>query len=164
VPAAGKPAKTPVTVRNAGLDDIETVVQFNALLAAESEGLTLDPETLRAGVQALLSDPAKGRYYIAERDGEVAGQLMVTYEWSDWRNGLFFWIQSVYVEPRHRRSGVFTALYRHVEREASTPGHAGLRLYVHEHNHLARETYTRLGMVPPGYFVLETPDALRSGT
>ena len=93
--------------------------------------------------------------------GEVAGQLMITYEWSDWRNGMFIWIQSVYVRAENRRKGVFKALYDHVIELASSPGYCGVRLYVHDGNTSARETYLRLGMVEPGYTVLETPDELK---
>jgi len=151
---------TAITVRDATLDDLETIVRFNGELARESEGIRLDRATLRAGVRALLDDAAKGRYFIAERAGEVAGQLMTTYEWSDWRNGLFLWIQSVYVAPEQRRAGVFRSLYRHVERLALGPGHCGLRLYVHDHNDGAKATYRRLGMVDGSYSVLQTPDRL----
>ncbi|MCZ6794871.1 MAG: GNAT family N-acetyltransferase [Planctomycetota bacterium] len=153
--------RDPVTIREARPRDLETVVRFNRALAEESEGLRLDLETLRRGVQAVLDDGSKGRYFLALRDGEVVGQLMTTFEWSDWRSGMFLWIQSVYVERPHRRRGVFTALYRHVEQLASRPGYCGLRLYVHGENGTAEATYRRLGMVSPDYHVLETPDDLR---
>jgi ribosomal protein S18 acetylase RimI-like enzyme len=136
-------------------------VRFNQRLAAESEDLELDEALLRPGVEALLADPTKGRYYLASIDGEVVGQLMTTFEWSDWRNGMFLWIQSVYVEAAHRKAGVFKELYRHVERLGSRPGHCGVRLYVHRSNDRARGIYERLGMVDHGYSVLETPDQLR---
>jgi GNAT superfamily N-acetyltransferase len=157
-----------ITIREATLDDLETLVEFNVLMAAETENLKLDVATVSGGARAVLEDPSKGAYYLAERandSGErvVAGQLMITYEWSDWRNGLFLWIQSVFVAEGHRRQGVFRALYRHIEERAASPGHCGVRLYVHDHNDDAEETYLRLGMVSPGYRVLETPDALRDG-
>ena len=166
-----------ITIREARPGDLDVIVRFNIALASESEGIRLEPRTIEAGVRAALADPAKGRYYLAEVDepadgrrgveptGEpdrrTVGQLMTTFEWSDWRNGMFLWIQSVYVERDWRRRGVFRALYRHVERLSRGPGMCGLRLYVHDHNRAARDTYRRLGMVPPGYSVLETPDALR---
>ncbi|MCZ6602962.1 MAG: GNAT family N-acetyltransferase [Planctomycetota bacterium] len=148
-------------IREGSLQDLETIVAFNAALAEESEGLTPDRSTLTEGVKALLEDPAKGRYYLAEVDGSVVGQLAVTFEWSDWRNGMFLWLQSVYIAAEHRRKGVFTSLYRHVEQLASRPGYCGIRLYVHDENETARATYLRRGMVSSGYEVLETPDALK---
>jgi GNAT superfamily N-acetyltransferase len=152
---------TEVTIRDASMDDHAFLVRFNIDLALESENIHLDPETVSAGTRALLEDPSKGRYFVAERDGAIIGQVATTFEWSDWRNGMFLWIQSVFVVPEHRKSGAFRALYRHVEELSRAPGMCGIRLYVHEHNDDASATYKRLGMVPPGYSVLETPDRLR---
>jgi len=152
---------TEIAIRNATIDDLEHVVRYNVDLAFETEDIRLDPDTVSKGVRALLEDPSKGRYFIAERDGVAIGQLATTFEWSDWRNGMFLWIQSVFVEVSQRKSGVFRALYRHVEELSRAPGMCGLRLYVHEHNAAAAATYQRLGMVSPGYSVLETPDPLR---
>src|SRR4051812_31390554 len=103
-----------LTVRTAVAGDQAVVVEFNRLLAQESEGKTLEPTVLAAGVAALLADPHKGRYFLAEEDGRVLGQVGLTFEWSDWRNGWMWWIQSVYVRPEARRRGVFRALFRHV--------------------------------------------------
>lgn len=155
-----------ISVRPASLDDLETIVDFSACLAHESEEIELDRSTVSAGVHAVLDDLSKGRYFIAQVSvnggtGEVAGQLLITYEWSDWRNGMFIWIQSVYVEVAYRRKGVFTALYSHVADLAQSPGYCGVRLYVHDHNASARQTYANLGMVDAGYRVLETPDELK---
>ena len=145
-----------IAIRPARPSDHETIVDFNARLAAETEDRALDPATLRAGVGRVLAEPALGRYFIAERAGAVAGQLMITYEWSDWRNGLFWWLQSVYVPAAQRRQGVFRALYRHVETAArAEPGCCGLRLYVDERNQAAQDVYRALGMVPAGYRMLE---------
>ncbi len=152
---------TDITVRDTTIDDLATLAQFNIDLALESENLHLDPSTVSSGVRALLEDPSKGRYFVAERDGAVIGQLATTFEWSDWRNGMFLWIQSVFIAPEHRKKGVFRTLYRHVEELSCAPGMCGVRLYVHEHNAGASETYKRLVMVSPGYSVLETPDRLR---
>jgi ribosomal protein S18 acetylase RimI-like enzyme len=146
----------PVTVRRAGAADADTIVDFNCLLAEESEGKTLERALLLPGVRAGLLDDMKIRYYVAEDAGRVVGQMGTTLEWSDWRNGWFWWIQSVYVRPEARRRGVFRALYEHVLRAAQAdPQVIGLRLYVEEENRAAQQTYERLGMEKTGYFVLE---------
>jgi GNAT superfamily N-acetyltransferase len=93
-------------IRPARPEDVDLIVRFNRAMARETEGRDLEEATIAAGVEALLADPSKGRYFLAERRAEVAGQLMVTPEWSDWRNGPVWWIQSVYVAPAHRRRGV----------------------------------------------------------
>ncbi|QDU19640.1 GNAT family N-acetyltransferase [Urbifossiella limnaea] len=146
----------PVTLRRGTTADAAVVCEFNAALARESEGRDLDPAVLAAGVRAALADPAKGVYTIAERGGEVVGQLMLTYEWSDWRNGWFWWVQSVYVRPDARRGGVFRALFADVlTRAAADPGVIGVRLYMEHANARARATYQSLGMVEAGYEVFE---------
>ena len=110
-------------IRAASQDDAERIAEFNTAIARETESRELQPAVVREGVLAVLNRPELGRYLIAEQDGEVVGQLMLTYEWSDWRNGSFWWIQSVYVRPDQRRNGVFRALYRQVEELArATPG------------------------------------------
>jgi len=148
--------KNEIAIRPATLDDIEFLVSGNARLAEESENLSLDLDRLRAGIEALLEDPSRGFYLIAERDYTRAGQMMITFEWSDWRNGVFWWIQSVYTVPEFRRRGVFRGLYRHAEELAKLQGNVcGLRLYVEESNHRAHETYRRCGMKGTGYKVLE---------
>ena len=120
-----------VTVRRATPADEDAVVRFNAALAAQSEGKALHEPTLRAGVRAGLADPHKGFYTVAERGGEVVGQVLVTFEWSDWRNGWYWWVQSVYVRPDARRAGVFRALFDHLRAAAAAdPTVIGLRLYV----------------------------------
>lgn len=144
-------------IRDATQADLEFIIAANAALAAESEDQALDPALLYPGVQAVLDDPALGRYYLAEIDGRPVGQLMTTFEWSDWRNGVFLWIQSVYVMPAHRGAGVFRALYRHLAGLASQDGRiCGIRLYVARHNVRAREVYTLLGMHVSNYQVMET--------
>lgn len=143
-------------VRPATPDDWRHVVDFNIRLALESEHLQLDPAVLTAGVHAALADPVKARYFLACRGAEVVGQLMHTYEWSDWRNGTFWWFQSVYVQPSARRAGVFRALYRCIEQLAEAdPGVCGLRLYVERDNERAQATYRRCGMQDAGYMVME---------
>lgn len=126
-------------------------------MAKETEGKTLDANLIGPGVAALLADTTKGRYWVAEVGEEIIGQLMVTYEWSDWRNGNIWWIQSVYVHPDWRRGGVFSTLYQHVESLAVAEPHViGLRLYVEESNKRAQQTYEALGMVHPSYLVMES--------
>jgi ribosomal protein S18 acetylase RimI-like enzyme len=146
----------PLPIRRAVPSDAPVVAEFNRLLAEESEGKALDPALLAAGVAAGLADPRKSIYFLAEEDGIMVGQMMYTTEWSDWRNGWFWWIQSVYVRPEARRRGVFRALFEHVAAAArENPEVIGLRLYVEGENHIARETYQRLGLEPTGYLVLE---------
>jgi GNAT superfamily N-acetyltransferase len=146
----------PLNIRQAGPADTAIVVEFNRLLAEETEGKKLDPGQLEPGVAAVFADPNKGLYFVAEEDGRVLGQIGLTFEFSDWRNGWFWWIQSVYVRPEARRRGVFRALYGHVEQLAQQDTSVvGLRLYVEESNRTAHETYFNLGMTRTGYFVLE---------
>ena len=133
-------------IRRAEPADLETVVDFNARLAEESEGLQLDRGRLRAGVGAVLADESRGFYLLAESDGHALGQLALTFEWSDWRNGMFWWLQSVYVRPEFRRQGVLRSLYEHVLHLAAENGVCGVRLYVEKGNVSAQEAYRRLGL------------------
>ena len=143
-------------IRDARLPDSTSIAHHNSLMAEETEGRPLLPEVVGPGVERLLRDPQKGRYWVAVAGAEVIGQIMVTYEWSDWRNGTLWWIQSVYVRPESRRQGVFSALYRHVELLArETDDVRGLRLYVEDNNVQAQKTYEALGMVNPHYRVME---------
>ncbi len=135
--------------------DGAVIARFNSLMAEETEGRPLQPELIGPGVLSLLEDADKGRYWVTETDGEVIGQIMVTYEWSDWRNATLWWIQSVYVHPDHRRCGVFTRMYRHVEAAARENNAGGLRLYVEHNNESAQKTYRALGMVSPNYQIME---------
>ncbi len=144
------------TIRTATPADLETLACWAEAMALETEGKMLDPATLRAGIAAGLADPRKARYFVAERGGSPVGTLMLTTEWSDWRDGWWWWIQSVYVAPDARRHGVFRALYAHVEAEArATPGVCGLRLYVENDNARAQATYAALGMRDAHYRVFE---------
>jgi len=148
---------TSITIREARADDWPTIVEFNSRLARETESLALDGPTLEAGVKAALADSAKARYFVAcAADGQIVGQIMHTYEWSDWRNGDIWWLQSVFVQPDFRSQGIFRLLYDHVANRAQAdPGVVGLRLYVEEHNERARAVYERLGLKTAGYGVME---------
>jgi len=136
-----------INIRDAKPDDVEKITRFNVFLASESESRQLDATVARRGVESVLAD---------DRVGRVVGQMMITFEFSDWRDGMFWWIQSVYVTADARRQGVFRALFEHVSqlsRDAESV--CGLRLYVEQDNHAAHATYEKLGMVTTGYCVRE---------
>lgn len=144
-------------IRKARLADAPVIADFNTRLAWETEKLKLTPKTIRLGVRAVLKDAGKGTYFVAEIDGAVIGQLLITYEWSDWRNGNFWWIQSVYVATEYRQAGVFRRLFAHVQKLAqSRPDVCGLRLYVEKHNQRAQRAYAKLGMAKTHYEIFET--------
>jgi GNAT superfamily N-acetyltransferase len=153
-------------IRAATASDAGLLAQWAQAMALETEHKQLDAQTVHAGVAAGIADPARARYFIAMHDAPLAGRetignavgtLMLTREWSDWRNGDWWWIQSVYVAPPARRQGVFAALYRHVEQLArDTPGVIGLRLYVERNNAAAQRTYAALGMQDAGYALYES--------
>lgn len=125
-------------------------------LAHETEGIELDATRVRAGVEALLRDANKGIYYLAEVGEDVVGQLMITFEWSDWRNGNYWWIQSVYVDKQARGQGIFKSLYAHVVTEAKKVGNVcGVKLYVDNHNVTAQKSYISLGMQKSNYEIFE---------
>ncbi|MBM82148.1 MAG: GNAT family N-acetyltransferase [Planctomycetaceae bacterium] len=146
-----------VEIRTARPHDCDVIVDYNCRLAEETESKTLDRETVFKGVTTVISDNRKGRYFVACHNGQVVGQLMHTYEWSDWRNGDIWWIQSVYVNAGFRRQGVYRQLYEHLSRQAeSSAGVAGIRLYVEVENDRAQATYESLGMRKPGYLVMES--------
>jgi GNAT superfamily N-acetyltransferase len=156
-------------IREATPDDAQVIVEFNRRLAWETEHKRLDPALIGPGVAEALRRRELARYFVAVRAGgtpneggraggagDIIGQMMITYEWSDWRNGLFWWIQSVYVRDDARREGVFRGLYEHVRTLARrTPGTCGLRLYVEHENAAALATYVKLGMKPSGHLVYE---------
>jgi len=156
---------TALRIRDAVPGDAALLAQWAQAMAWETEHKRLDPDTIAAGMAAGLADPAKARYYVAMHDAPVAGHetlgvpvgtLMLTREWSDWRNGEWWWIQSVYVAPAHRRRGVYAALHAHVAALAkAAPGVIGLRLYVERDNAVAQRTYASLGMADAGYAIYE---------
>ena len=144
-------------IRKARPADAAVIAAFNCNLAWETEKLRLNSAIVGRGVRVLLKDAAKGTYFVAEQGGVIVGQLLITYEWSDWRNGYFWWLQSVYVASESRRDGVFRGLFRHVEKLARTRRNVcGLRLYVENSNHRAHTTYERLGMKHTHYEIYET--------
>lgn len=143
-------------LRNAETTDWAAIAEFNRALAAETEDKALDWDTIASGVRRVLEDQAKGRYFVAETGGRIVGTTMITYEWSDWRDGWIWWIQSVYVHPDFRGRGVFGRLYRHVLATAAEAGVGTVRLYVLGSNTRARAIYEKLGMLETGYAVLET--------
>jgi len=147
-------------VRHACPDDVDVLVNFSAAMAVETEGRTLDTERLRRGTLAVLESPTRGFYLVAELpEGSlkvVVGQLLVTYEWSDWRNATFWWIQSVYVHPDWRRRGVYRHMHESVLAEARAQGNVcGVRLYVEEENEAAQAVYRRVGLSRSPYLVFE---------
>jgi ribosomal protein S18 acetylase RimI-like enzyme len=147
-----------VRIRKATLNDVQAVVDFNTALAWETEGKQLEPLRLKLGVSAVLVDSKRGFYLIAEEvsSGKPLGQLLLTYEWSDWRNGVFWWIQSVYVHEGWRRRGVFRRLFQSLmEQMKEQQAVVGVRLYVEEGNRLAQQVYKKMGLCSAGYQVYE---------
>lgn len=144
-----------VHYRGAQRDDVVTIVAFQIDMAHETEEVTLDRDVCTRGVQGVFDDPSRGRYFVAEADGRVVASLLITYEWSDWRNGTVWWIQSVYVRPELRGQGIYAGLYRHVKSIADAEQVRGIRLYVDRRNTRAQEVYRRLGMNGEHYLVYE---------
>ena len=145
-----------VHFRKAQARDADTIANFNAAMALETEHKVLIPEIIGAGVRKLMGTPSMGFYVVAESDARVVASLMITNEWSDWRNGLFWWIQSVYVEPDFRRQGVYLRLYEFVQAMAAADsGVCGFRLYVEKDNTVAQQTYASLGMAQTDYLIYE---------
>jgi GNAT superfamily N-acetyltransferase len=153
---------TPITIRSARPDDLSLIVDFNLRLAEESEGKKLDENVLRKGVQRALDSPLMCRYFMAEVNGEVAGQTMITLELTDWRDGVLWWLQSVYVRPEFRKQGVFKALFQHIATLARQSADVrGVRLYVEQGNSRAQRVYEQMGMRPGGYLVYEQDWSLK---
>ena len=145
-----------LAIRKAGVADSGAISRFNQAMALETEGKTLAPALVDAGVLRLLQEPALGFYVVAAQADRIVACLLVTHEWSDWRNGLLWWIQSVFVEAGWRRRGVYSALYRFVRQLADADGGVcGFRLYVEKENTVAQQTYAALGMVQTDYLIYE---------
>lgn len=164
------PLSLPITVRRAAPADAKTIADFNARMALETEGRELDAQRLAAGTLAVFKDEQRGFYLVAERASAVVACLLVTREWSDWRNGWFWWIQSVYVEPSARRGGIYRAMYGWLEAQARGGGEltrgeliVGLRLYVEHENVRAMATYEALGMRRADYQLYEVDFVLAPG-
>lgn len=144
------------TVRQGTLEDAEIIVEFNQAMAMETEDKTLDNVILTNGVTRLISEPERGFYLVASENDTIAGSLMITKEWSDWRNQEFWWIQSVYVAPEFRRQGVYRLLYQSVKELADQQNNVcGFRLYVEKENRVAQTTYENLGMEESYYLMYE---------
>ena len=149
-------------IRTAQRSDAKIIAQFNAALARETEHFELDMPRLLKGVNGMFDEPSRGFYLLAGINNEIVGQLMITYEWSDWRNGVFWWIQSVYVKQEFRVQKVFTSLYRHVVTLAKEEGNVcGLRLYVEKENERAHAVYKKMGMKLTAYNLLEVDFVLK---
>ena len=147
---------TKISVRRAESRDAIHIVRFQQDMALETEGKTLDESLISAGVDAVFDDPDKGSYLVAEVSGEVVGSLLITYEWSDWRNATFWWIQSVFVDADYRRRGVYTSMHDYVLTQArESEDICGVRLYVERSNHIAQQTYKSLGMDHSHYDLYE---------
>jgi GNAT superfamily N-acetyltransferase len=144
-----------ITIRKATQDDAPVIIDFQQKMAWETEQLALVPDKINNGVKAVFENPVKGQYWVADNDGLVIASLLITYEWSDWRNTDVWWFQSVYVLPEFRRTGIFRRIYAHVRNEAEKQGVAGLRLYVETNNAPAQKTYESLGMLSEHYRMYE---------
>jgi GNAT superfamily N-acetyltransferase len=144
-----------ITIRKATPEDASIIIDFQQKMAWETEQLILVPEIIDKGVNAVFADSARGQYWVAEEKGKVVASLLITYEWSDWRNGNVWWFQSVYVLSDFRRSGIFRSMYLHIKEEADKQGVAGLRLYVERNNSRAQLTYEALGMISGHYTMYE---------
>jgi ribosomal protein S18 acetylase RimI-like enzyme len=154
--AAREDSSDDLTVRVAEAGDGDAFVRFNCAMALETENKRLDESIVGPGVKAVFVDPSRGFYVLAESASRIVAALMVTFEWSDWRNANFWWIQSVYVTPEFRRRGVYSRLYDFVrDRARADGGVCGFRLYVEKDNTAAQDVYESLGMSASGYLMYE---------
>ncbi|HAM09177.1 MAG: GNAT family N-acetyltransferase [Bacteroidetes bacterium GWE2_41_25] len=144
-----------ITIRNANPDDAEVIIDFQQKMAWETEQMTLVTEMVTDGVKAVFDNSSRGKYWVAEQDNLLIASLLITYEWSDWRNAEVWWLQSVYVLPGYRRQGVFRMMYSHIRKLAEKQDVAGLRLYVETKNIQAQKTYEALGMSSEHYAFYE---------
>jgi len=144
-----------IVIREAVKSDAEAIIDFQQKMAWETEQLKLVPDIITKGVNGVFEDPSRGMYYVAENDGKVVASLLITFEWSDWRNTNVWWFQSVYVLPEFRRTGIFRKMYTFIKTEAVNRNIGGLRLYVETNNTRAQKTYEALGMSSEHYTMYE---------
>jgi len=144
-----------ISIRKARPEDAKVIIDFQQKMAWETEQMTLVQEIITKGVNAVFNNPERGQYWVAEKNDVVVASLLITYEWSDWRNSNVWWVQSVYVLSDYRRTGIFRSMYRHIKNEADKQGIAGLRLYVETNNLRAQKTYEALGMHSEHYTMYE---------
>lgn len=144
-----------ITIRKAIPSDSDAIIDFQQKMAWETEQMVLVDDVITKGVTNLINDPSRGQYFVAESDGKVIASLLITYEWSDWRNKNVWWFQSVYVLPAFRRQGIFRSMYTYIKDEAEKQNAAGLRLYVETKNYTAQKTYESLGMKSEHYRMYE---------
>ncbi|TAL59025.1 MAG: GNAT family N-acetyltransferase [Bacteroidetes bacterium] len=144
-----------ISIRKATTEDAAAIIDFQQKMAWETEQMTLFPEIITKGVKAVFKNPNHGQYWVAEDNGNVIATLLITCEWSDWRNTSVWWFQSVYVLPEYRRRGIFRSMYSNIKNEAARLGIAGLRLYVETNNTRAKDTYKALGMQSEHYIMYE---------
>ncbi len=145
-----------MNIRSANQGDVSTIASFQIAMAHETENIQLDKATVNKGVKAVINDHTKGQYFVAEKEGIVVGSLLITFEWSDWRNGTIWWIQSVYVDLAHRQQGIYTLMYKHVRSIVATDKNInGIRLYAEKSNKKAQTVYEKLGMHSNHYDLFE---------
>jgi ribosomal protein S18 acetylase RimI-like enzyme len=143
------------TIRKATPEDAAEIIDFQQKMAWETEKMTLVPEIIIKGVKAVFNDSSRGQYWVAEDHGKIVASLLITNEWSDWRNSNVWWFQSVYVLPEFRRTGIFRSMYQYIKDESYKCGVPGLRLYVETNNSSAQKTYEALGMKSEHYIMFE---------
>ncbi|MBE9050224.1 GNAT family N-acetyltransferase [Nostocales cyanobacterium LEGE 11386] len=141
--------------RRAELQDLTTLVNFNQALAQEARGEKLDSQLLTSGIQAVLLDSHRGFYTVGEIENKIVAVALVTFEWSDWRNAWFWWLQDIFVKPSYRQQGIFHAFYTYLKTQAQIEKVCGLRLYVYKGNIRAQEVYQRVGMNPANSIIFE---------
>jgi ribosomal protein S18 acetylase RimI-like enzyme len=152
-----------MNIRIAEKEDAPALIEFNQAMAMETEGKKLDSDVLQKGVEAVFSDENKGFYVVAEQDGKIVGGLMITFEWSDWRNAWFWWIQSVYILPEFRGRSIYRLLYEYVKAKAGESKNVcGFRLYVEKKNENAQKVYEKLGMKSSHYLMYEENVEIRT--
>jgi GNAT superfamily N-acetyltransferase len=144
-----------ISIRKATIEDATSIIDFQQKMAWETEHMTLSKKIISNGVTAVFENSNRGQYWVAEDDDAVVASLLITYEWSDWRNTNVWWFQSVYVLPGYRRQGIFRSMYKHIRKESERENVAGLRLYVETNNSTAQKTYEALGMQSEHYTMYE---------